>query len=72
MAAFGAGWKPALLTSEPETEALLPGPMKNCFCEPRLDTIFLPVARGATLASGGLVATSFSVWSRGNASVSGS
>jgi hypothetical protein len=22
MAAFGAGWKPALLTSEPETEAL--------------------------------------------------
>jgi hypothetical protein len=24
MAAFGAGWKPALLTSEPETEALHP------------------------------------------------
>jgi hypothetical protein len=23
MAAFAAGWKPALLTSEPETEALL-------------------------------------------------
>jgi hypothetical protein len=22
MAAFGVGWKPALLTSEPETEAL--------------------------------------------------